>query len=79
MTIRDAMLRLEADDIYQWARPVSWRGTGQAIMVHGRHLQVVPRGSHDIAYYPHVLDILDEWEVVNPNVVLGEDPGGYHA
>lgn len=58
---------------HEWFRPVSWIGTGQALTIHERHrIAVVPSPTGGRTWYANVEDLLDEWEVVDPNTVLDE-------
>lgn len=56
-----------------WCRPVDMRGTGGAYVVLGNVLCSVPgRKGAQIDYAPYVDQMVSEWEIVSPDVVLGE-------
>jgi hypothetical protein len=57
----------------QWARPVAWRGSGVALAVtaSGR-LEVVPRGARGVPYEPTAQELVDGWELVDPDAVIAE-------
>lgn len=56
-----------------WARPESWRGSGQAIAIDTTldSLIVVPSG-RPVFWAPLPRDLTETWEVVEPDVVLRE-------
>jgi len=56
---------------WAWARPVSWRGTGQAICyTPNAGWELVPhRRGGMAASLPKRADCFGEWEVVDPSVV----------
>jgi len=58
-----------------WCRPIGWKGSGQAIMRAGNgssRLVIVPSRCGGDPWYPHYNDIVDEWELVDADVVLDE-------
>ena len=55
-----------------WCRPISWRRSGEALLVESGRLYVVPQGSRPVRWTPLVADLTDEWELVSPDVVLAE-------
>lgn len=57
-----------------WARPITWRGNGNAITRMGDLFAVVPQelpGLHRI-WHPEVAEILEEWEFVQPHQIVVE-------
>lgn len=56
----------------KWFRPVSWRGSGSALMVSGQDIHVVPQGSRPQHWTPKLCDLTCQWEVVTPDTVLTE-------
>lgn len=69
MTILHAM---EYVDGPKWVRPVAWRGTGHAISVRDGVLQVVPSARGGFAWQPKTSEVLDIWELVDPEDVCLE-------
>lgn len=69
--VGDCLRKLSDTEGNWWIRPVSWKG--RAVEIHHGRLWVVPRGSHDIAFHPALDEILEDWEVVLADQVLGED------
>jgi hypothetical protein len=66
-----------ARDTDSWCRPVSWRGTGQAICVRGERLTRVPSKRGGSSYLGLGTDgMLGPWEVVAADVVNSEVPRG---
>lgn len=55
-----------------WARPVTWRGRGQAVDLQDGRLEVVPFASRAPAFQPGITDLTSEWELVDPSDVLAE-------
>jgi len=57
----------------KWFRPVSWRGSGEALVVYcGHRIAIVPSLTGGQAWYPKVSDFTCDWEVVDPDTVLDE-------
>lgn len=56
-----------------WARPVWWKGSGEAITSFQDHrLAVVPSATGGKQWMPSVRDLTADWEVVTPDEVLDE-------
>lgn len=56
-----------------WARPVWWCKSGIAIHAYNQtRLAVVPSATGGAAWNVAVRDLTDDWEVVDPNIVLDE-------
>lgn len=75
MEIKQAMIEAKETDL--WFRPISWKGSGQAIVVRignycGDVLQIVPSAKGGIDWIATAKEILDDWEVVSPDVVCNE-------
>lgn len=58
-----------------WARPISRVGTGDAYCVEGNgHVLLVPSSyGGRLAYMPRLREIIEDWEVVEPGIVRGEN------
>ena len=69
MEMREAILKAIPHGF--WVRPITWRGRGEALLIDGDYLCLVP-GSKPIPYALRVKDLLFEWEVVDPDTVAGE-------
>ena len=55
----------------QWFRPVTWRGTGQAVSLAGTELELW----HEPTHWPFVAskdDLCCDWEIVSPETVEAE-------
>jgi hypothetical protein len=56
-----------------WARPISWRLSGVAIHVNmGTRLSVVPSSTGGQTWFVRAEDLVDDWEVIDPDLVLDE-------
>jgi len=55
-----------------WIRPLSWRGSGNAIEIEGNFLYYVPRASKQILYTGSIDEYCGEWEVVLADLVIKE-------
>jgi hypothetical protein len=72
MDIRDAIFLIKNGNKL-WARPIKWRGSGQALYLYnGCRPAIVPSAKGGLPWYASVEDILGDWEVVNPDTVLDE-------
>jgi len=73
MTLQEAVRRADADSSV-WIRPVVWRGTGQAVSFVDNVAHVVPgkRGGR-VGMPTHVIDLVCDWEAVEPAFVCGEN------
>jgi len=67
--VREALARVGGD---VWARPRSWRGTGEAVAIHDRVLVVVPSARGGDRWSPTAADLMGGWEVVDVDHVLAE-------
>jgi hypothetical protein len=76
MRIDEAIRTLVHDigPVWQWARPISWTGSGMAIAIRDQHLEIVPNAGRTIPFAPHSQDILEVWQVVDSDIVLKERP-----
>ena len=78
MTIADAIKECqrkmeEQPETVWWFRPVCWRGCYLALeMRWDNRVWIVPQSDQSRKYIPRVSELLDEWEVVTSDVVLGE-------
>lgn len=78
MTFLDCLALVEKEPWNLWLRPVSWRFTGQAFMLHrfserdALRLRYVPSLSDDILT-PDVKLYMGEWETVKPETVCLEE------
>ena len=54
-----------------WFRPVGWRGLKSAFVIEDNRVMFVPTssGGHP-AHFPSPDELLGEWEIVEPSVVL---------
>lgn len=74
MRVHEAIAKLRAKrDL--WARPVWWEGSGQAIVLRGDELLVVPSAKGGTPFRPWPADLEAVWQVVEPNSVLMEAEG----
>ena len=56
-----------------WFRPIKWRGGGMAYCLKGGDTHQVPSARGGDCGMTHDADALvGDWEIVTPNVVLGE-------
>lgn len=56
-----------------WARPLSWRGFGIALHVYNHcRVAVVPSPTGGKTWNCRASDLMEDWEVVDPDVVLDE-------
>ena len=58
-----------------WGRPLNWRESGRGVFLVGDVRLVIvpnPRGSYGPGFIPNYKDVVDEWEVVDPDVILDE-------
>lgn len=56
-----------------WARPLWWRGSGLALNVFfTNRVSVVPSLCGGAQWHVAVRDLMDDWELVDPNTVLDE-------
>lgn len=71
MNVSDAIKAIVPGEA--WARPVTWKGYGEAITSSCEHrLAVVPSATGGKPWYPSVSDLTTDWEVVTPDEVLDE-------
>lgn len=73
MTLQEA-IKHARDNPKDWVRPGPWVGSGQAICYREdtREVVIVPDFYGGRRWYPRVVELLAEWEVVSPDVVNGE-------
>ncbi len=71
--VHEAFADLGVQALDYWARPESWRGSGEAISIDTTSdaLTVVP-GGRSVFWSPRPDDLTGAWEVVDPDVVLRE-------
>ena len=56
-----------------WIRPVSWQGAGQAYCIKWNATHIVPSSSGgNIGMTASIDELIEDWEIVSPDVVLGE-------
>ena len=74
MTMLDALKKIAKPDVWMWARPISWRGSGQALCFDsiGGWWHVPDAGGGRTALLPTPKDCFGRWEVVSPDVVNSE-------
>lgn len=71
MKVNEAIALIEDGEL--WARPLSWKGSGLAIHVYNHcRVAVVPSATGGKTWYCHARDLMEDWEVVEPDTVLGE-------
>lgn len=71
MNIREAIEAIKPGEM--WARPVTWKGRGEAITSYCDHrLAVVPSATGGAPWYPSVSDLTSDWEAIDPDEVLDE-------
>ena len=56
----------------EWIRPVSWKGTGHAYVIKENFFYVVPTIRGGASALMNIDDLVDDWEIVSPEFVLGE-------
>lgn len=73
MKIHEAIGHDDFMSLDRYARPAWWRGSGYAVTldIDKKHLIMIP-ALRPIVYNPRVRDILDDWELVEPEVVHEE-------
>lgn len=70
MTIVDAIKQLTVET---WIRPVTWRGSRQAFALCKGWTVLVPTADGGMPHMTNlVADIVSDWEVVTPDMVLNE-------
>lgn len=80
MNFLEAMEQAQNNDkgVYEsdkevWFRPLSYRGTGEALCVDDNKVCIVPRSRGAIPYIPVNVSIMSgNWEVVSPDKVYEE-------
>ena len=75
MKIQEALkltLRENKKGNWVWCRPVDWRCVGIAICIQDEKLRMVPDPRGGIRWIPSFTDLVNNWEVVEPDIVLGE-------
>ena len=72
MKVNEAIAAISQDNS-KWARPLWWRNSGLAISIYNyTRLAVVPSSTGGQRWNVNALDLMDDWEVVEPDVVLDE-------
>lgn len=72
MKVHEAIEALKADPS-KWARPLWWRGDGIGIAIYSHtRVAVVPSATGGAHWHVSVRDLTDDWEVVEPDVILDE-------
>lgn len=70
MKINEALPKTSPE---KWARPITWRRTGQALLVlPGGAIVIVPSSRGRDVWIPTVRDLASDWEVLDPELVLAE-------
>lgn len=73
MKLHEAIAKLQESDGKLWARPIWWRGGGAAVTIYNHtRMAVVPSATGGERWNVNVRDLTDDWEVVDPNIVLDE-------
>ena len=71
MKVHEAIAAIIAGKM--WARPLSWQGSGLAIHVYNQcRVAVVPSQTGGRTWNCHASDLMEDWEVVDPDTVLDE-------
>ena len=71
MELHEAIAESQADPENKWFRPVSWRGTTQALVVIDGHVCQVPQFRGGVPHMPtNINALVGDWEVVTPDEVL---------
>jgi len=71
----DEAFQMMVDNRQLWGRPLSWRGSGLGVYLVGGVRPVIvpnPRGSYGPGFIPVYKDVIDEWEVIDPDIILNE-------
>ena len=76
MTVKDAIHKLQGSDEHNWIRPISWRGSGNGISIKDGSLYVVPSSRGGWPWIPSIGDLVEDWEIVDPDEVLKERESG---
>lgn len=71
MKVNEAIKALK-EDPSKWARPLWWRGEGLGIAIYNTRLAVVPSATGGSPWRVSGQDLIDDWEVVDPDVILDE-------
>lgn len=73
MKLHEAIAKLQESGGKLWARPIWWRGGGVAVTIYNHtRMAVVPSATGGERWNVNVRDLTDDWEVVDPNIVLDE-------
>jgi hypothetical protein len=73
MKVNEAIIAI-SQDTSKWARPRHWIGMGVAIhLFNGHRLAVVPSSHGGERWNVSALDLMDDWEVIDPHDVLNEN------
>jgi hypothetical protein len=78
--LHEVLEHLNGDTTY-WFRPVSWKGRGQAhaLSATGKTVLVPSARGGDPHMTNNPNDLMDDWEVVTPDQVLGGSDGTSRA
>ena len=70
VTLARAMVAIQVDTGL-WARPVAWRGRGEALAFHPGHRGpvVVPSDRGGDRWWPSFDDLTGAWDVVTPDTI----------
>lgn len=73
MQVAEALTHQDTKSLKKWARPVGWKGSGAALSYTDLGILIVVP-SLTKPEYPRltIFWIEEEWEVVDPEIVLGE-------
>lgn len=72
-TVSEAIKALQESDGKLWARPIWWRKAGIAVTIYNHtRMAVVPSATGGARWNVAARDLTDDWEVVDPNIVLDE-------
>ena len=78
LSVSEALSDPRVRDLDLWARPVSWRGSGNALSIDRRSGKIVFTPCFGVVFWhPSLKDLISEWEIVEPDLVIDErDVGG---
>lgn len=73
MNILDAISAISISEGKLWCRPISWKGSVEALTLKNDELLLVPTLKGGSRYsLNYIEDIITEWEIVTPEEVLKE-------
>lgn len=73
MKLHEVLQAIKGDKTYYWFRPVSWKGRGEAFCLRCGTTYLVPTMQGPERHMTtNLRDLMDDWEILNPTLVLEE-------